>query len=98
MPRLLDDIAHYRIKAEVFNDRVVETHTVTNIALNKRQERTEKVWRQCAGELGKGGDATVHLQECDATDEKRAVKRIWTKGAAAEEYLKKIPQRTPDVD
>jgi serine/threonine protein kinase len=80
MSSYFSDFEHTRMNAHVFPDFVVETHIVSDPNTGARRVPVSKAWK-VERVLGKGGYGEVRLEVNEETNEKRAVKRIWTSGS-----------------
>lgn len=83
-------IQHWQINATVYNDRVVETHLLTDPARNIRQRNQTKTWK--FGEiLGRGSFGQVRLETNTEDGQVRAVKRIPTSSnLSSDEFEKEL--------
>jgi serine/threonine protein kinase len=71
------DIEHWQIDANVYIDRVVETHFVTDPSRNIRRRPQTVVWH-VEKFLGRGGFGEVRLERNRENEKTRAVKKIAT--------------------
>ncbi|KAH8808784.1 WD40-repeat-containing domain protein [Xylogone sp. PMI_703] len=69
------DIKHWKINATIYEDRVEETHFMTDPARNIRRRPYTKVWR-VEHHLGRGSFGDVRLEKDSVDGNVRAVKRI----------------------
>jgi calcium/calmodulin-dependent protein kinase I len=71
------DIDHWQIPAIVYDDRVEETHFVTDAQRNVRRQERKVVWHR-EKLLGRGGFGEVRLESNREENKSRAVKKITT--------------------
>lgn len=82
------DIEHWQLDAQVYPDRVEETHIVTDPVRNIRRKSQKVVW-YVEKLLGRGSYGEVRLERSRTDKKVRAVKKIAV-DATISEYRKEL--------